>query len=387
MDKIGHRKKSISIKGAFAVILVAICLAMAGASAAVILGVESAKNDIRERYADHFKMVENPEGYLFEYEEKEIPGLAGFIYDAPLLVTGALIILVAIIIAVLGGQIYYNWKLKIPILELSQASERIAGNDLDFRIEAKRDDELGKLCESFEHMRVSLKYTNRKLWDSAEESKRLNAAFAHDLRTPMTVLEGYGELLESGLIAESLSKEKIQSIIQTMNKQILRLKRYTVRMSEIQGLQELSANRREISLKEVAKELKISAVILAGDKKLYFEMPQEDRLLRVDMKLIMEVFENLITNAERYAKREISVRFSIKGKQFAVIVADDGPGFSEEALQKAKFPYYRTEKERTDHFGLGLYVSETLCDIHAGKLIMSNGKNGGGEVYAIFLLE
>lgn len=387
MDKIEHRKKSISMKGAFAVILIVMCLAMTGASVAVILGVESAKNGIRERYGDYFKTVESPARSMFEYQEKEIPGLAGFIYDAPLLITGVLIVLVVIIIAVLGGRLYYNWKLKMPIRELSQAAERIAGNDLDFQIKAEGEDELGKLCESFEQMRVSLKYTNRKLWDSAEESKRLNTAFAHDLRTPLTVLEGYGELLESGLAAESLSKEKIRSIIQTVNKQILRLKKYTIRMSEIQGLEELSANRREISLKEVAKELRVSAVILAGDKKLHFEMPQEKRLLEVDMKLIMEVFENLITNAARYAKCEISVRFSVKGNQFAVIVADDGPGFSEEALQKAKYPYYRTGEERTDHFGLGLYVSEILCDIHAGKLIISNGKAVGGEVYAIFLIE
>ena len=62
-------------------------------------------------------------------------------------------------------------------------------------MESPSADELGKLCQSFETMRASLEANSRALWDAVEERKRLNAAFSHDLRTPLTVLQGYSDFL------------------------------------------------------------------------------------------------------------------------------------------------------------------------------------------------
>ena len=72
-----------------------------------------------------------------------------------------------------------------------QRLSKIAQNDLDFHVESPSSDEMGQLCQSFETMRASLEANSRALWDAVEERKRLNAAFSHDLRTPLTVLQGY----------------------------------------------------------------------------------------------------------------------------------------------------------------------------------------------------
>ena len=81
----------------------------------------------------------------------------------------------------LASLVFYLWKLKRPLGILNRAAGKISGNDLDFKIDYAGRDELGRLCQAFESMRQELEQNNRKLWNSMEERKRLNAAFAHDL--------------------------------------------------------------------------------------------------------------------------------------------------------------------------------------------------------------
>jgi len=92
-------------------------------------------------------------------------------------------------------KLYFRKEIQEPVETLSKASEKILGDDLDFKVECSSDNELGKLCRSFEEMRKNLYDSNYRLWKSLEERKRLNSAFSHDLRTPITVLKGYTELM------------------------------------------------------------------------------------------------------------------------------------------------------------------------------------------------
>lgn len=100
-------------------------------------------------------------------------------------------IAVAIAVALL-----YHKKMKKPLAILEEASGKIAENDLDFSIAYEGKDEMGRLCGSFEKMRGALLANNRLMWQQMEQRKRLNAAFAHDLRTPLTVLKGHLEMMQ-----------------------------------------------------------------------------------------------------------------------------------------------------------------------------------------------
>lgn len=81
--------------------------------------------------------------------------------------------------------LFYRNKLKKPLTELKAASEMISNNNLDFSIKYDSKDELGELCSSFETMRFTLANNFSEMWRQMEERKQLNAAFAHDLRTPL----------------------------------------------------------------------------------------------------------------------------------------------------------------------------------------------------------
>ncbi|NLT15786.1 MAG: HAMP domain-containing protein, partial [Clostridiales bacterium] len=98
-----------------------------------------------------------------------------------------------------AALLFYRNKLKKPLLLLADASDRISKNDLDFSVDYKSRDEMGRLCGSFEKMRTALEENNKSMWHAMEERRRLNAAFSHDLRTPLTVLRGYTDFLKNYL--------------------------------------------------------------------------------------------------------------------------------------------------------------------------------------------
>lgn len=128
--------------------------------------------------------------------------------------------------------LFYRNKLKKPLTELKAASEMISNNNLNFSIKYDSKDELGELCSSFETMRFTLANNFSEMWRQMEERKQLNAAFAHDLRTPLTVLKGYNEILQSN--HDPITK----STAVTMGKHIFRLERYVDSMSHLRRLED-----------------------------------------------------------------------------------------------------------------------------------------------------
>ncbi|WP_259455858.1 HAMP domain-containing protein [Bacillus sp. PK3_68] len=97
------------------------------------------------------------------------------------------------------ASLFYKLKLKKPLELLRRASEKISVNDLEFHIYYDGRDEMSELCGAFEKMRSQLEGNYKILWRSVEERKQINAIFAHDLRTPLSVLKGYSELLTTYL--------------------------------------------------------------------------------------------------------------------------------------------------------------------------------------------
>ena len=127
---------------------------------------------------------------------------------------------------------FYYLKLKQPIFCLQNGIMRIQNNDLDFSLPILSNDEMGQLCAAFEEMRSELLKSNRLLWQQAEERKRLNAAFSHDLRNPITVLKGSVKLLRQGIQDEQT--------IDRLESYTLRIEQYVEAMSSVQKLEQLS---------------------------------------------------------------------------------------------------------------------------------------------------
>lgn len=281
-----------------------------------------------------------------------------------------------------GGIIFYQRKLKKPLLILDTASARIASGDLDFNVEYDSKNEFGRLAESFEKMRKSLREANREMWHMMEARRRLNAAFAHDLRTPLTVLRGYCDFLLKYVPEGKISDERAVSTLSIMDIYLKRLEGYTSTMSSLQKLEEIELSPEEAAFSDLCYELKGISNMLASDKKSEF-YSEGDGMLTVDLPAVYQTYENLISNAVRYAKSKIKTSCIFKDNVLKITVTDDGPGFLPEALKSAAEPFFRTDKDLSDkHFGIGLYVCRLLCEKHGGSLTVENNK--GAKVTAAF---
>ena len=277
----------------------------------------------------------------------------------------------------LTGLVFYDRELKRPIDILLDASRKIADNQLDFKVEYNKQNELGMLCTAFDDMRSALYENNMEMWRSLEERKRLNSAFSHDLRTPLTVLRGYTDFLEKYIPDGKVTEEKILSVISMMNGQIVRLEHYTQKMNNVQKLEDIVPNARDVSEEELFAALSETGKMICGDIFLINGTPKHENVA-VDMELVMQVYENLISNAVRYAKKSVVANCNISEDILTISVLDDGEGFSGEALKNAAQPFFRDEKEPDKtHFGLGLYICRILCEKCGGTLTVENHENGG----------
>ena len=283
----------------------------------------------------------------------------------------------------LAALIFYLWKIKKPFRVLNQAVQKISANDLDFRIDYEGQDEFGRLCHAFEIMRQELEQNNKKMWNSVEERKRLNAAFAHDLRTPLTVMRGHTDMLLSTITEDSDPSGEMASSIHAISNQITRLGSFAETMGSIQRLEDYEPCPKHIPSSAITEMVSQTAAALFpnGQVQIHSELKAQDFML--DKEALAQICENILSNAARYVKEVVMISLEQEQEYLIITVEDDGTGFTKKDLANASLAYYRGEKTQADavsHFGLGLYISSILAEKLDGSLQLANGINGGAKV-------
>lgn len=302
---------------------------------------------------------------------------------------------------------FYRVHIAGPLAELAGAADRIAEQDLDFTIRVVRGRELGRLSETLEHMRASLLEAHRELWRTAESRRRLNAAFAHDLRTPITVLKGTVEMAQMRLRRGGTLDE---DALDALSAQVARLERYATSMGGLSKLEDRPVERETFALDDLREELgrHVSEVMAVRGGGLGLKLPTVSEadgapapktccasestlkaaagsrpaaLLAIDLPLVEEVLDNLLSNACVHASSIVTFDMMADAGVLTLVVTDDGPGFTPEALHRGCDPFF-SENKSAEHFGLGLNVSSVLCGLHGGKIALTNAETGGARVIA-----
>ena len=220
---------------------------------------------------------------------------------------------------------------------------------------------------------------NQKMWRMVEGEQVLRSAIAHDLRTPLTVLKGYQEMMMEFIPEEKLDREALLDMLKESMGQVERLERFLDRMRAF--LRDWNRSRFPAwtrRLLRLTEQIEKTGEMLAEVSGKQFEIfaGGEGEKLTLDRDLILEVAENLITNALRYAASKVSVVICREADQLVLEVKDDGTGFtiSEEEAKQA----FTSANPRDDlkHFGLGMYISEVFCKKHGGHLEVENQRDG-----------
>lgn len=385
MEKIKKIWRSIPIRVAFVLtVAVFIFIATIATSKTNSWAMQNL-TEISKSY--HYNYTQNGGEVIYEitppYEElteedKERYNIYSTIYQYSALFWYSLFI-------ILASLLFYRLKLKNPVDLLGEASKKIADNDLDFHIEYDGHDELAQLCSAFETMRSSVQQNNIAMWRSIEERKRVNSAFAHDMRTPVTVMKGYADMLQNYMPEQKLTREKEIQTVSKIRNHIGRLEQYIESMSAIQKLEDLEIAPAPVNVSALISEINESATIICSEhgKQLFLDSAIHTDSVTIDKNVLLQIYENLIANAVRFSKSVIHIEIQSEAYYIGICVRDDGQGFGYEELEMAKKPYYKGENTSADmHFGLGLYICNLLCEKHGGTCVLSNAENGGAVVTA-----
>lgn len=288
------------------------------------------------------------------------------------------------ILCILGAAfLFYNKKIKKPVRLIKNASQKIIRQDLDFSLTYDQQDEMGELCDAFERMRAALLENNCSMWRQTEERHRINRAFAHDMRTPLTVLKGYLEIFE--LQGGQLTAETITENALTMKKHLDQMERYVNAMNSLQKIEDIRPEPKQTTAQALAKEIERTSSMICQQAGKSFHMKNQlsAKELVVDLDIVLQALGNLINNAARYARSMVTLNLKEHGDYLILEVIDDGIGFSHKALQNGADPFY-TESKSQSNSGLGLYICRLLCASHRGSMAISNTTAGGKVTVKFF---
>jgi two-component system, OmpR family, sensor histidine kinase BaeS len=269
-------------------------------------------------------------------------------------------------------------ELTRPLQALTHAAQNIAKGDLDQQVKVTSKDEIGQLAQAFNRMSQEVARENQL-------RRQMTADIAHDLRTPLTVIAGYIESMRDG-------------ILQPTNQ------RFDLIYSEIERLQHLVTDLRMLSQVD-AGELplhpqKISPIhIIERSAELFNHHAQQQDVtllvepdgttpaIFVDEARIMQVMDNLISNALRYTPAGGKIILSAKEIQEKVdiTVKDTGAGISSEELPLIFDRFHRGDKSRnaeTGQSGLGLSIVKALVEAHKGR-VWAESTQGEGTAFHI----
>ncbi len=262
-----------------------------------------------------------------------------------------------------------------PLRQLSRAAEKIRQGDLKQEVPVETRDEVGQLAGVFNQMSAELA--------AAEKNRQeLLANIAHELKTPLAVLQGHLESMLDGV--EQPAPEKLFS----MQEEVMRLTRL---VGDLRDLSLAQVHRLELHLQPVDLNEKMRRAAdmlepLLEEKQLRFvrELAPGLPARSLDPDRLNQILYNLITNAIRYTTPGTAILLKTEraGEKVRLTVADEGPGIAPEDLEHVFEQFYRGDKSRnrdSGGSGIGLSLARSLAEAQGGHIEARNRAQGGAE--------
>lgn len=268
-----------------------------------------------------------------------------------------------------------------PLRRLSKASREIASGNLAYRSEIKTDDEIASLSRDFDRMADKLEENINILTDTAEQKERFMGAFTHELKTPMTSIIGYADLLRS----QKLTKRDEQDALDYIYSEAKRLENLSLKMLDL-----FVADKMELAMKSCSPSDLVRYV--TSHLQATFEKSNVKMLVQVekgtcimDPDLVQTLLINLLDNARKAMEHGgtiiITVEMTEAGCRF--IVQDEGKGIPQESIQHLTEAFYRVDKARarvSGSAGLGLALCDKIVKLHNGTIHFASEEGVGTTV-------
>ena len=265
--------------------------------------------------------------------------------------------------------------------KLTRSARKISAGDLDTRSNIRTRDEFGQLSRTFDNMTDRLQENILRMESEMQRQEAFMGAFAHELKTPMTAIIGYADLLRQDGLPEDTRLTAADYIY-----------------SEGQRLEKLSFKLLDLLLLEkdevVFKEVNLSAFLEDVEKALAPVLEKKNVKLvcrgvrgkvKLEPDLVKSLLYNLVDNAGKAMDGEgaIAVRGTIIPGGCEILVADNGRGMEEAELSKITEAFYRVDKSRSRQqggAGLGLALCRRIVELHGGHIHFDSTPGNGTRV-------
>ncbi|MBI4857772.1 MAG: HAMP domain-containing histidine kinase [Acetobacterium woodii] len=262
-------------------------------------------------------------------------------------------------------------KLKL----FGEVSAKVGAQELDFTIPHAGIREYDQALGAMAHMKEALYSSLSAQWAAQQEREAEIAALTHDLKTPLTLVGGNGELLLDEELSES-SRKMVETIVASND----RAKQYLASLLETAaGADEAFEN---TSLPAMFDELCQRTIAIAEAKRICLHTQNGlEGAARIQKDHLLRALGNVVQNAIEHtpAGKNVYLEGSMVDGGWQVTVCDEGSGFSKVALHHATDRLWRGDAARgaDGHNGLGLWFAARVAKIHAGQLELRNGDSGG----------
>lgn len=294
-----------------------------------------------------------------------------FIFLIVVLILGFLVLSL-----VLVTGLYFVRSIVNPVKLISMTAKKVAKGDFSARLEKKRNDELGELCDTVNYMAGELAAAERLKNDFI-------SSVSHELRTPLTAIKGWAETIEICDVSEN--KEMVEKGVRTIAHEVERL---SGMVEDLLDFSRMQSGRLTMAMDrmDLLAELE-EAVYMFFDRAsrnhiaMQYSAPEMLPPFFGDRNRIKQVFVNIIENAIKYSLEEgsIFVRAYTEDRWLLVEISDTGCGIAPEDLPKIKEKFYKANHTRGGS-GIGLAIADEIVRLHGGELNITSELNVGTVV-------
>jgi len=279
-----------------------------------------------------------------------------------------------------------------PMEKLKQGLDEVAKGNYNVKLEYDKPNDLGLLMTAFNTMTEKL-YAGEKLQTEYEDNRKaLVANISHDLKTPITAIQGYIEALIEGKVSTEETQSKYLRTIYHNIIYVNKLIDDLFLFSKL-DMQKLDLHVEHVQIKPLMEYLMEEYTFDLAEQKISFQYSAHldtDYWLDLDIKRFHQAINNLINNAVKHGpdiNLAIEVKLYHQDNSVLIDIKDNGPGIAQDKLPFIFDRFYRVDVERTRDYsgtGLGLAIAKELVEAQHGKISVSSRKQAGTCFTLIF---
>lgn len=282
--------------------------------------------------------------------------------------------------------LYYVFNIVFirPVREVSRLASIISAGNLEQQITIDSRDEIGELASAVNTMSNKLKADIVQLMETDRLKNEFIMISSHNLRTPLTVINGYIDMIKSLDIGKDL--EEFLAIIDKNTNKLSKLTEDMLTISTVESGGGLVAND-SVPLKPILEDIIRDFTPLMKEKGVSFKVTDtlNNEVCNISKSYFKSAIENVLDNALKFSKRDGTVHFSAKTQkqQCIIVVEDNGTGISDAELPLLFTKFHRgtdTLQYEYEGVGLGLYVSKIIIDEFQGSIEVNSKKDKGTTV-------